>query len=180
MKGKQEILYDDYYDREREENTRQELFDTNAEDEGWASVEDVPDDRVDSAIYSENQWMWDDFKYALVRLLKDTPCLLVGTCGRWDGPASAGSFIRDISDLRRGLSHLDYLKVYDVGGHLYIEGSHHDGSDFYEIKKLTGKGRQLAESNHYAHDRRLHQVLMGSNLFTGLPHLAEAIRGWAG
>ena len=44
MKGKQEILYDDYYDREREENARQELFDTNAEDEGWVCVEDVPDD----------------------------------------------------------------------------------------------------------------------------------------
>lgn len=178
MKRIHEVLYDDYYDRNREQATREELFEVNAEDEGWESVEDVPESRVDDAIYSENQWMWDDFKYALVRLLKDTPCLIFGTAGRWNGNFTAGNFIREITDLTKGLSHLDNIKVYDENGHLYIEGSHHDGHDKYEVKKLTRKGRQVAEYNYYAHDRRLHEVLMKSNLFTGLPYLAKEMRGW--
>lgn len=180
MKDKQEILYNDYYDSTRVGEVCQELFDNYAEDEGWESIYNVPVDLVASVIDSENEWKCEAFKHAFARILEDTPCLIVGTCGRWNGPSEAGAFIREVEDLLRGLDHLDNIKVYDVGGHLFIEGSHHDGNDFYEIKKLTGKGRQLAENNHYAHDRHLHQVLMGSNLFTGLPHLAEAIRGWAG
>ncbi len=175
---KQETLYDDYYDRNREQDVRQEIFEVNAEDEGWESVDDVPESRVTDAIYAENQWRWDDFKYALVRLLQSTPCLLFGTAGRWNGNFSAGAFIQDVTDLTRGLSHLDNVRIVDVNGHLYIEGSHHDGNDFYEIKKLTKKGKQVAEHNYYAHDKHLHEILMKSNIFTGLPHLAKEMRGW--
>ena len=172
-------IYDDTYDSRRFTEAQEEIFEVQNEDGQWTTPNDVPDEMVFQSMHQDDEYMWDEFRWAMEKLLNETPCLIVGTCGRWDGNYDAGSFIRTFSDLRRGLSHLDELKIYETNGHLYIEGYHHDGRDFYEVKRLTTKGRQIAESNDYAHDGKLHRMMMNSNLFTGLPRLAERIYGAA-
>ena len=69
------------------------------------------------------------------------------------------------------------MKFYDKDGHFYIRGYHHDGSDFYEMKKLTKKGYELANNNYFAHDRELHTTIMKFNLFSTLPRIAERLYG---
>ena len=170
-------IYNDTYDSTRFSEAQAEIFEVENEDGQWTSPDDVPDEKVFESMRHDDKYMWDEFRWAMEKLLDETPCLILGTCGRWDGTYDAGSFIRTFSDLRRGLSHFDELNIYEMNGHLYIEGYHHDGKDFYEIKRLTNKGRQIAEHNAYAHDGRLHKVLMNSNLFTGLPHLMDRIFG---
>ena len=105
-------------------------------------------------------------------LLKKNDCLVVGVCGRWNGPAEGGKFISNFYDLMSIIGHLDYYKVTDRNGHLIIEGYHHDGHDRYEIKQLTNKGYALARSYGFDSDRQLHSTIMNCNIFSRLPRLA--------
>lgn len=82
-----------------------------------------------------------------------------------------------MNDLLSCIDHLDFLRIYDKGGHLYIHGSHHDGSDDYELKRLTNKGYELADRNYFAHDRRLHNAIMGCNFYSALPRYASKVYG---
>jgi hypothetical protein len=72
---------------------------------------------------------------------------------------------------------LDYIKVIDENGHLKIYGYHHDGSDSYELKKLTKKGFEFADRNYFARDRQLHQTIMNNNFYSALPRIAERLYG---
>ena len=46
MKKKEITLYDSYYSREKEEQTRAFLFEVYADEENWKSPEEIPDQRV--------------------------------------------------------------------------------------------------------------------------------------
>lgn len=177
MKDKKIIIYDNYYDSERENDTRKYLFDDYAEEYGWVSPEDIPDERIWDETDFQNRVQWDDVKDELSTLFEKDVYLLTGTCGRWNGPAQGGGFIRSVNDFLSCISHLDYIRIYDCGGHLYIHGSHHDGNDDYELKRLTGKGRELANLNSFAYDRKLHTAIMNCNFYSALPKYAEKVYG---
>ena len=177
MKKKKIVIYDNYFYCERFDETKQFLFDEYAEDNNWQTVEDIPDDRVFDEMDFQDKCYWDDFEREMEKLLEHNVYIMTGTCGRWNGPCSGGSFICSFSDFIKAIQHLDYLEIYDENGHLYIKGSHHDGNDFYEMKRLTNKGRELADNNYYAHDRQLHTTIMNTNFYSALPRLSKAIFG---
>ena len=177
MKNKEIVIYDNNYDSEKFDRAKQYLFDEYAYDRDWNIIDDVPDKTVFEEIDFQDECDWDNFKYKMISLLKNNVYLLTGTCGRWNGPCQGGNFICSFSDFLEMISHLHYLKIYDKNGHLYIEGAHHDGNDYYEIKRLTNKGRELAESNYYAHDRQLHTTIMKYNFYSALPRLSKELFG---
>lgn len=175
MKVKEIVLYDSYYSEEKEEHARDFLFELYAEEEKWASPQDIPDYRVFQEIESEDDICWEDIKLELKILFKIDYFLLTGYCGTWHGNMQGGKFINDLSELLSVLKHLDDLRIIDKNGHFIIEGSHHDGSDRYELKRLTRKGYELANTYDFANDRQLHNIIMKSNLFSSLPKLAKQI-----
>ncbi len=177
MKEKEITIYDNYYDSDREDEVREMLFDEYADDNGWQRPEDVPDRQVFEEIDFQDREMWNDVKDELSELFSKDVYLLTGTCGRWNGPAQGGRFIRSVEDLLSCIEHLDYIRIYDRGGHLYIHGSHHDGDDNYELKRLTGKGYELARGNCFAHDRKLHNAIMNCNFYSALPRYARKVYG---
>lgn len=166
------ILYDttDYSARYHE--TRKQVYEQFVSDYEWDFIEEVPDDMVHAEMNYQEEYDYESFKQKFTQLLKAGGCLLVGTCGRWNGPARGGKFILTFNDLRAALQHLDYIKIIDRNGHLYIEGCHHDGSDSYEIKQLTAKGYAYADNNYFARSQKLHDTIMNCNLFSRLPRLA--------
>lgn len=175
MKAKEIILYDSYYSTEKEEYARDFLFALYAEEEKWASPEDIPDHRVFKEIESEDDICWGFIKSDLENMFKTDYFLLTGLCGTWHGQIEGGKFISSLPELLSVLQHLDDLRIIDRNGHLIIEGSHHDGNDRYELKRLTRKGYALASSYHFAKDRQLHNTIMKSNLFSALPKLAKQV-----
>lgn len=175
MKVKEIVLYDSYYSEEKEEHARDFLFELYAEEEKWTSPQDIPDYRVFQEIESEDYICWEDIKLELKILFKSDYFLLTGYCGTWHGNMQGGKFINDLSELLSVLKHLDDLRIIDKNGHFIIEGSHHDGSDRYELKRLTRKGYELANTYNFANDRQLHNIIMKSNLFSSLPKLAKQI-----
>lgn len=177
MKSKEITIYDNYYSLERENDARAYLFDDYAEEENWQSLEDIPDERVWDEIDFQDRMQWDNVNYELDTLFKKNVYLLTGTCGRWYGPTQGGKFIHSVNDLLSCIGHLDYIRIYDKNGHLYIHGSHHDGDDDYELKRLTQKGYELANNNYFAKDRKLHTAIMTCNFYSALPRFAQKVYG---
>lgn len=152
---------------------RKELYERFAEEYDWDYEIDVPDDMIQAEIAFREEIDFQYFKDKFTQLLSAGYCLLVGTCGRWNGPAKGGKFIETYNDFASAISHLDYLKIEDNNGHLYIYGYHHDGSDHYEIKQLTAKGYEYARNNYFAHSRKLHETIMNNSFYSRLPRLAS-------
>ncbi len=164
------IYYEDYFSNKQYEEVKQDLFNNRTDDCGWKTKDDVPEEMVFETLTEIYREDWNLLAAALKEEFKSGCFILMGTNGRWYGPVECGSFIQSFQDLMRGLKHLDSLKIYEHNGHFYIEGSHHDGSDKYELKRLTNKGIQLAEKHDYAHNQQLHKTIMSYNFFSALPH----------
>ena len=117
---------------------KEELFEEYAEEEGWETKDDIPD----SVVYHEMDEMqhteWDNFVYEMERLFDKDYHLLTGTCGRWDGPAEGGKFVRSFDELLDAIRHLDYMKFYEENflaiPEVEIDGYTLDEPD-YEVKE---------------------------------------------
>lgn len=137
MKTIEIILYDSYYSEEKETDARRCLFEEYADEEEWNSPQDIPDYRVFREIELQDDIAWDELKFDLEILFKSDYFLLTGYCGTWHGNMEGGKFINTLSELLSVIRHLDDFRIIDRNGHFIIEGSHHDGSDRYELKRLT-------------------------------------------
>lgn len=177
MKPKTTVLYDNTDITKTYPDVREYLFDNYADERGWLSKEDIPDDEVSAEAADINRMNWEDIYESLNYIFNKDCYLLTGVCGRWDGPAEGGKFIHSASELLNCIEHLDYIKIYDENGHLKICGHHHDGTDYYEIKRLTRKGYELACRNYFAQDRRLHSAIMSCNVYSCLPYVAKRLYG---
>ena len=177
MKTKETILYDSYYSEAKETDARQYLFDEYADEEKWNSPQDIPDYRVFREIELQDDMAWNEIKFDLEILFKSDYFLLTGYCGTWHGNMEGGKFINTLPELLSVMQHLDDFRIIDRKGHFIIEGSHHDGSDRYELKRLTHKGYLLADSNYFAKDRQLHNTIMNTNFYSALPKFAKRIYG---
>ena len=175
MKNKEIIFYDNTDTTRKFNGVREFLFDNLKDDNGWNSVDDVPEKSIWEEIDFQEEIAWNDLKYDLTKAMKDKHYLLTGTFGSWQGDKEGGNFVSSFSDLIRNIEHLDYLKIYEQNGHLYIVGHHHDGSDRYELKQLTKKGLEYARSWGFAHDRQLHSNIKNCNLFSKLPRFSQVI-----
>ncbi len=182
---KQHILFSNYFfendefGKDHYDYAREYLFTEYAEDEGWESEDDIPDERVTEEVYQQSEWDWEDFKVEFEHFLKESTngFLLVGTCGCWDGTYDGGCYVNKFDDLYKFWDHCEYIKVYDEGGHLYIEASHHDGTNYAELKELTCKGSNYADNHRYDSDQEVHDKLWNSNFYTRLPHYAHKVWG---
>ena len=177
MKDKQFVFYDDTDTCAIYDDMQDFLFEIYAQDNKWQTKNDIPEDYVWDQVNSHLQFEYEDFTTELDRYLNCGVFLIQGVCGRWNGPAACGHFVRNYEDISSGIEHLDYIKFYDLNGHFYIEGIHHDGRDKYELKQLTDKGIALAERNWFAHDRELHNKIMQNSNYSKLPRIAHAIYG---
>lgn len=165
---KEIILYDNTNLYDLRDEIRLEIF----EEQDWYLPNDVPDSMIDDEINYIDEIEWTNFKYCLSRLFKDGYYLLTGYCGRWNGRQDGGKFIRSTNEFLSCISHLDGLTITAKDGHLMIDGYHHEGSDHYELKKLTKKGYEYANNNYFANERTLHNTIFNNNFYSCLPRLA--------
>ena len=177
MKNKDIIFFDNTDDYSKYDAAEQAVYESFRDSQEWTSINDVPADMVWNEISAQNNADWEYFIDALKREIVRHYFLVTGTCGRWNGPHADGNFITGWNDFLSFIRHLDTLKIYERNGHLYIEGYHHDGQDYYELKRLTDKGVEYASSRHFVHDRALHNGIMNNNFFSTLPRLADVIFG---
>ena len=161
---REHILFSNYFwendddGKDRYDYAREYLFEEYGEDEGWLCDLDVPDNRVIDEVYTQSEFEWDDFKYEFGKFLKDSynGFLLVGTCGLWNGTYDGGCYVNRFDDLYEFWKDCRDIKVWDEGGHLYIKATHHDGSNYAELRELTCKGSNYALNHRWDSDSEVH------------------------
>lgn len=81
---------------------------------------------------------------------------------------------------REAMTDCDYVHLYDENGHFYMQCSHHDGTNYYEIKKLTDKGIEYLKNweenwNDRRSERYVHNQIM--KRYSILPNFSHRVYG---
>lgn len=175
-------IYDNDYSFEAEKSAREYLWETREENEydnyeEWKSPDDIPDSLVWDELSREDESNWDECVSELKPFIENGTWLAIGSLGLWDGRHEGGCYIRQWSDFMHLFKDCDYIRIYDDGGHLRCEGTHHDGTNCYEIVGITERGKEFMESWRFMTRREEHQAIMSCNFYHRLPHFAKKVYG---
>ena len=146
-------------------------------------VEDVEQDDIDE-VFNELRELWvddniQDMTEQLFQFFDNQTVLFVGTVGLWDGNFSGGA-IGDFKELfYKALKDCGYYRVYEDKEHMFVEGTHHDGTNSFEVKVLTEKGEDYYEGWYYGTNKRLENLTeqqVHKNIYESyskLPHFCK-------
>lgn len=149
--------------------------------EEYKEKEEITNDDIWNEIYEQDASNWEDEKARLVDFFDGSTWILQGYAGCWDGRHKGGYVFTDFEDMwYKATEDCDYYHIYDKNGHLFLQCSHHDGTNLYEIKKVTEKGEKYLEnwednwsdmrSKEYVHDKIMEK-------YSVLPHFAHNVYG---
>ena len=144
--------------------------------------EDPTDFQLWEEIYSLDFITWEE----IIERLKDffdngSKWILQGYTGTWRGAARGGFIFDNFMDAYyKATKHCDYLHIYDENGHFFIQCSHHDGTNLYEIKEVTTNGIEYLERweddwNDKRTEEHIHDMIMRN--YSRLPHFANKVYG---
>lgn len=175
---KRRLIYSNFYDEYGTfDDARQFLFEEYGDDEEWESAKDVPGDRVWDELAFQDECNWDNEKYELEKFFDPGYWILQGTFGLWYGRPRGGFTFGSFQEMAKAWDNCDYIRLYDENGHFYIDAAHHDGTNRYEVKRLTDKGLQYLNDHMWDVEEEVHDVLFGSNFYSALPHYAHEVFG---
>lgn len=106
-------------------------------------MEDVSDERIWNYI---SDCKAIEFNALLINLkhgdYADCPCVIMGSLGLWNGRHEIyATPTNDFEEaIRKCVKDCDYIEVCQVGGHIEVSASHHDGTNHFEIHLLNNKG----------------------------------------
>lgn len=127
-------------------------------------------------IYEQDEYNWNEIRQKLTAFFSGSQWLLIGTIGRWNGEYEGGFTFSSFDEMwRKATEDCSYFDIYDKNGHLYIDCSHHDGNNHYEIKKITARGEEYLSRNMYMDPRQLHKRLF--DRYSSLPNFVHSIYG---
>lgn len=135
------VIYDNYDVWENYADSAKEfLFETNenenpSEEDLWDIVNMMAEDA------------WDEEKERLENFFNDgSTWLITGMVGTWHGNKSAGSTFSTFKEMWYKATHnCEHVKLFDKNSHLCLTCSHHDGTNYFEIKRLTECGKKYLE-----------------------------------
>ena len=107
----------------------------------------LTDEQVWDYMSCREQYDWDDMK-SLMEGFDDNGWLVLGTNGRWDG-TRRGGFVAETFDevLNKVCKDCDYITIFcDEYSRLFVEASHHDGTNFVQVMPLTAAGKDLYDT----------------------------------
>lgn len=168
-------LYSNYYGWIEEEEIKQEMIDCErVEDE-----EEITDEMIWDEMHFLEEMYWDDFSYELKNFFdKGDAWLLTGSIGRWDGNYRGGYIFNTFEEFCKCLEDCAYIEITDNKGHFEVKCSHHDGTNFYEVKRVSDFGYEwYANHSWYMYEEELHTKMWHNNFMTSLPHFARDVYG---
>ena len=151
------------------------------EDEGYTEDE-ITEEKIWDKIYELDKENWEIEKERLVEFFDDgSSWILRGTIGLWYGNVEAGTVFTDFEKMfKTAMDDCDYCEFYDENGHLYLRCAHHDGTNLYEIKRVTEKGIQYLKNwEENLDDKRTEQYVhdMIMKKYSIIPNFCHKIYG---
>lgn len=168
---KQNIIYDNY-----------NLWEDYSDDCKEFLQEEYPEENITDALIWEEILIQDGLNWEEEHELLKTfftghgYFMLRETVQRWNGRAEAGYIFNNFDDaFYKAVKDCDYIKIWDENGHLYIKCSHHDGTNFFEIKRITYKAYNFIDNWAYnlsdeRSEEEIHNIVWNSNFLSSLPH----------
>ena len=157
------VFYDNYDLDDLFEETKKELLDSETYTE-----DELTDDVVWDCVYDIDAENFDNIFQEIKNWADNNQVLFIGSVGRWNG-TFAGGEIGDFSTLfTEAIEDCNYYKIWEEDNILNLKCSHHDGTNYFEIRILTNEGLELYENWLYDDDdtlsdlseREIHQKLL--------------------
>lgn len=129
---------------------------------------------------------WSNEKRLLKEIFADNSVIALGSTERWTGRRSGGQIYSSFDEFFSSFTKdCDYFHLWDENGHLYMECSHHDGTNCCEIKIVTSIGKNFYENWNYDYDRRLFKYshfeilekIFNNSKYSQLPRFAHKAYG---
>ena len=172
--AKKRTIYNNYdLQGEYEENARECCVEN--------GIKNPTENDIWDKIYLFDEDAWEIEKENLKDFFSKGMWILRGTEGRWNGTFEAGTVFTDFMDMfSKAVKDCNYVHIYDENGHLYLQCSHHDGINNFEIKKITDKGVMYLENweenlNDKRTEQQIHDKIM--KRYSTLPHFAHIVYG---
>ena len=169
------VLYSNYYGWISEDEIRQYLWDSEYIDH----LDEATDEMIYNEMYELERMYWDDISYELKHFFdKGNAWLLTGSIGRWDGNYRGGYIFNTFEEFCKCFKDCDYIEITDNKGHLEVKCSHHDGTNFYEVKRVSDFGCEYFGTHSW--ELSLEEVftkMWNNNFMTSLPHFARDVYG---
>lgn len=172
-KPKERIIYDNYDVSQMYDDAKDFLLEEHDEEE-------ITDSMIWDQVYLGDSLNWDDEHERLKDFFTGRGYfLLMGTVGRWNGRYEAGYVFNDWDEMfYKAIRDCDYWKIWDENGHFYLKCSHHDGTNLFEIKRITYKAVDFLENWENDKDEaEKHNIIWNSNFLSSLPHFAAEVYG---
>lgn len=173
-KAKERIIFDNY-------NIEKYWKETAIENLVVNGIDRPSEEKVwDEMSYLSAEW-WCDTVFDLTCFFDGAIWIMVGTVGRWNGNFAAGTVFDSFAEMfKETIKDCDYWKIWDENGHLFFQCSHHDGTNCYEIKRVTQKGEIYLENwennwNDKRSEKYIHKKIMEK--YSILPRYAETVFG---
>lgn len=113
---------------------------------------------VNRMIDCEYEDLFANLKYSGIN---DTPCVILGHVGLWDGRHEIVPIVFDnITDaIHKAFGSCDYHKIIVENGIINVYSYHHDGCNTFEIRKFNKKG--MAKYEKYGKDMEVKEYMLG-------------------
>lgn len=174
-KGKVRTIYSNYNLSNYFDETKEFLIEETAKEPSDVDIWEE--------IFHQDQNDWENTKEYLFSFFHGGTWILHGVAERWDGKYRAGTVFTDVIETFRIANiDCDFIHIYDINGHFYLKCSHHDGTNLYEIKKLTDRGIRYFENweeSDITTDLRSKEHIYNKLMdrYSILPHFAHKVFG---
>lgn len=143
---------------------------------------DIPtENQIWDEIYELDSDRWENVKEELTKYFSKGAWIIQGTVERWSGRKAGGKIFYDFNTLFNTVTKdCDYVKIWDENGHLYLKCSHHDGTNMFEIKRVTNSGLRYLKNwennwNDKRSEKEVHTQIM--NHYSLLPNFMAEVYG---
>ena len=141
------VIYDSYDPLGLFTGLAEELFVTYCEEYSWKSVEDIPSEFIQNILNFEMEDIWSEWVASMKQLLSGALLIISGIVTRWDGRHRVAVVCDSFEELSKAWRDCDYIKVFIEDGTLQIKCTHHDGTNYFTIKRVTLAGQAYLDEH---------------------------------
>lgn len=145
--------------------------------------DDITEEAMNRERYFYDEMDWQDAKCSLEEFFSKNgdSWIAVGKVGLWHGVYPAGTVFEEFDKFfYEAVKDCDYWHLYDENGHLYLRCSHHDGTNLFEIRRITDQGIKFLERwEDNWDDKRSEQYIHTQIMkrYSRLPQFAKKVYG---
>ncbi|MDE5639177.1 MAG: hypothetical protein K2I47_05215 [Odoribacter sp.] len=102
---------------------------------------EVTEYNIWTEIYRLDEGCWEEVRRQLATFFQGRMWLLYGYVMRWNGRQRAGFVFTSFWEMfQKATKDQEHVHIFEQGNRMFLECLHHDGTNFYEIRKITEKG----------------------------------------